>query len=99
LSGSGPAFFAYLLNGLVEGAVKEGLPREAALTLAAQTMEGTARLLLDKGLAPMELAAAVTSAKGTTAAGREVLETGTVTEALAGTIQAAARRSRELSRV
>jgi pyrroline-5-carboxylate reductase len=98
LSGSGPAFFAYLLNGLVEGAIKEGLPRDAALTLAAQTMEGTARLLLDKGLAPMELAAAVTSAKGTTAAGREVLENGTVAEALAGTIQAAARRSRELSR-
>jgi pyrroline-5-carboxylate reductase len=99
LSGSGPAFFAYLLNCLVEGAVKEGLPREAALMLAAQTMSGTARLLQEKGLAPMELAAAVTSAKGTTAAGREILENDEVAAVLWRTLQAAARRSRELSRV
>lgn len=97
LSGSGPAFFAYLLNCFVEGAVKEGLPRDAALMLAAQTMNGTARLVQEKGLAPMELAAAVTSAKGTTAAGREVLENNEVADVLWRTLQAAARRSRELS--
>ena len=98
LSGSGPAFFAYLLDRLVEGAVKEGLPREQALVLAAQTMAGTAQLLLQKSMNPMELAAAVTSAKGTTAAGREVLEIPAMAKTLEGTIQAAARRSRELGR-
>jgi pyrroline-5-carboxylate reductase len=97
LSGSGPAFFAYLLDGLVDGAVREGLSRESALMLAAQTMEGTARLLLEQGLSPADLAAAVTSAKGTTAAGREVLENDGVADVLVRTIQAAARRSRELS--
>lgn len=97
LSGSGPAFFAYLLDCLVNGAVKEGLSRETALKLAAQTMAGTARLLLDKGLSPAELAAAVTSAKGTTAAGRGVLETDAVADVLSRTIRAAAGRSRELN--
>lgn len=98
LSGSGPAFFAYLLDRLVDGAVKEGLSRSDALVLAEQTMLGTARLLSEKRLQPAELAAAVTSAKGTTAAGREVLETTAVAELLERTIQAAARRSRELGR-
>jgi pyrroline-5-carboxylate reductase len=98
LSGSGPAFFAWLLEGLVAGAVREGLPRAEALLLAEQTMLGTARLLQAKGLQPAELAAAVTSAKGTTAAGREVLETSAFAAVLADTIRAATRRSRELSR-
>ncbi len=98
LSGSGPAFFAWLLDGLVAGAVREGLAREDAVLLAAQTMAGTARLLLEKRFSPEELARAVTSAKGTTAAGREVLERPELADILAQTIQAAARRSRELSR-
>jgi len=98
LSGSGPAFFAYLLDRLADSAVAEGLSREQALLLAEQTMAGTARLLLETRMTPADLAAAVTSAKGTTAAGREVLETPALDEILAGTIRAAARRSRELGR-
>jgi len=98
LSGSGPAFFAYLLDRLVDGAVMEGMPREQALILAAQTMAGTAQLLLQKGMSPSDLATAVTSAKGTTAAGREVLENPVVADVLGRTIQAAARRSYELGR-
>lgn len=98
LSGSGPAFFAYLLDRLVDGAVREGLPREQALLLASQTMLGTARLLMARQMQPADLAAAVTSAKGTTAAGREVLETPGTAELLGRTIAAAARRSRELGR-
>ena len=98
LSGSGPAFFAYLLDGLVAGAVREGLSRDDAVVMAAQTMRGTARLLLEGRFTPSDLAAAVTSAKGTTAAGREVLESPEVADVLVRTIQAAARRSRELRR-
>lgn len=97
LSGSGPAFFAYLLAGLVEGAVAEGMAREAALTLAAQTMLGTARLLQEGRFSPSELMEAVTSAKGTTAEGRKVLEPSEVQRVLMETVQAASRRSRELS--
>ena len=96
LSGSGPALFAYLLGCLVEGAVKEGLARTDALLLAEQTMLGTARLLREHRMEPRDLAAAVTSAKGTTAAARDVLETGVVAEILERAIGAAARRSREL---
>ncbi len=98
LSGSGPAFFAYLLDRLVDGAVREGMPREQALILASQTMAGTAQLLLQKNMSPADLATAVTSAKGTTAAGREVLEIPEIAEVLGRTIQAAARRSYELGR-
>lgn len=98
LSGSGPAFFAWVLDRLVDGAVREGLGRDQALLLAGQTMLGTARLLLARGMAPAELAAAVTSAKGTTAAGRDVLETAETAAVLGRTIEAAAQRSRELGR-
>ncbi len=98
LSGSGPAFFAHVLDRFVDGAVKEGIPRGQALLLAEQTMLGTARLLMAKPMTPSDLAAAVTSAKGTTAAGREVLETPALADILGRTIEAAARRSRELGR-
>lgn len=96
LSGSGPALFAYLLDCLVQGAVKEGLTRPDALLLAEQTMLGTARLLREQRMEPRDLAAAVTSAKGTTAAARDVLETGVVAEILQRSIAAAAQRSRDL---
>jgi pyrroline-5-carboxylate reductase len=98
LSGSGPAFFAYVLDRLAEGAVAEGLKPEDARRLAAQTMYGTALLLLEKRFDPAALSAAVTSAKGTTAAGRAVLETPAVAEILRQTVRAAAARSRELGR-
>jgi pyrroline-5-carboxylate reductase len=98
LSGSGPAFFAYLLDRLAAGAMAEGLERAVALQLAAQTMLGTARLLLEAGQTPHELIEAVTSARGTTAAGRQVLESSDVAAVLEATVRAAARRSRELSR-
>ncbi len=97
LSGSGPAFFAWVLDRFVDGAMLEGLPRDQALVLGAQTMLGAARLLLATGDEPAALAASVTSARGTTAEGRAVLENDAVADLLRRTIQAAARRSRELS--
>lgn len=97
LSGSGPAFFAWVLDRFVDGAILEGLPRDQAVVLATQTMLGTARLLQATGAEPASLAASVTSAKGTTAEGRAVLENDGVADLLKRTIQAAARRSRELS--
>ena len=98
LSGSGPAFFAWVLDRLVDGAVQEGLSRDQALVLASQTMLGTARLLQTTGMEPADLAAAVTSAKGTTAEGRAVLENESTADILKRTVAAAARRSRELSK-
>ena len=98
LSGSGPAFFAYLLDRMVDASVAEGLNREHALVLASQTMLGTARVLLERGTRPEELIAAVASARGTTAAGLAVLGGSAVGEILGRTVAAAAERSRELSR-
>jgi len=98
LSGSGPAFWAYLLDRMVDGAVAEGMTRADAMRLARQTMRGTARLLDGDHMAPQQLIEAVTSARGTTAAGRAIMENSDVGAILHATIHAAAARSRELSR-
>ncbi len=97
ISGSGPAFFAYVLEGLVSAAESEGLSRADALLLGEQTMLGTARLLMAQKLEPNELIASVCSAKGTTAEGIGVLKQSEMRTILKDTIEAAARRSRELS--
>ncbi|MDD5520018.1 MAG: pyrroline-5-carboxylate reductase [Kiritimatiellae bacterium] len=97
LSGSGPAFFSYFLNQMVEAAVKEGLNRKDALMLAGQTMLGTSKLLIEKKLDPADLIKAVTSAKGTTAAGLLVLDKSDLSGIVNQTIKSAAKRSAELS--
>jgi pyrroline-5-carboxylate reductase len=97
VSGSGPAFFTYLMDKIAEAGVREGLTRADALLLAEQTMMGTAKLLMENKTDPQELIKSVASAKGTTAAGLAVLEKSTVGAILQRTIAAAAQRSRELS--
>lgn len=97
LSGSGPAFLAWVLDRMTAAAVAEGLPPEAASLLAGQTMLGTARLLIERQLAPQALIQSVASAKGTTAAGLAVLDASDAAAVLKRTIAAAAARSRELS--
>lgn len=97
LSGSGPAFFAYFLEAMVEGAVRMGLGKEDATTLAVQTILGTARLL-DTGRSPSRLREMVTSPKGTTAAGLTVFEEKKLTEIVIAAIEAATNRAKELGR-
>ncbi|MBM4363531.1 MAG: pyrroline-5-carboxylate reductase, partial [Deltaproteobacteria bacterium] len=74
LSGSGPGYALLVIEALADAGVRVGLPRDASLLLAAQTMLGTARLLLETGDHPARLRDAVTSPGGTTAAGLAVLE-------------------------
>jgi len=97
LSGSGPAFFAYLLDRMIDAGVKEGLDRKNALLLAEQTMLGTSRLLIENGIDPKDIIVAVASAKGTTAAGLAVLERSDISTILHDTIKMAVKRSKELS--
>jgi pyrroline-5-carboxylate reductase len=97
LSGSGPAFFAYILNCLVDAAVLEGMSRGDAVFLTEQTMYGTARLLMETDMDPLDLIKSVTSPKGTTASGLDVLNHSSVARVLRRTIGAAVRRSRDLS--
>ncbi len=98
LSGSGPAYVFTFIQALADGGVREGLPRALALELAAQTVLGAARMVLETGSHPLELRDKVASPGGTTIQGIAVLEE----QGLAGTIMAAvaeaAERSRQLSR-
>ncbi|MDA8326721.1 MAG: pyrroline-5-carboxylate reductase, partial [Nitrospiraceae bacterium] len=87
LSGSGPAFFALFLEGLIEGAVREGLSEQTARELALQTATGTIRML-EEGLGTDRLIKMVTSPGGTTQAGLEVLESKEVKAILYDTMKA-----------
>ena len=98
LSGSGPAYFARLIEWLSAAGVQQGLEPQVAAALTLQTALGTARLMQERGVAPGDLVDLVSSPGGTTVAGRRELEAGAVQAALERTVQAATDRSRELGR-
>ncbi len=95
LSGSGPAFFAYFVEAMIEGGVRMGLGKDNATTLAIQTFLGTAKLL-DTGMNPSKLREMVTSPGGTTAAGLKLFEEKGVKEIVIASIEAATKRAKEL---
>jgi pyrroline-5-carboxylate reductase len=98
LSGSGPGYVAIVIEALADGGVKMGLDRATAMTLAAQTVLGSAKLLLDTGMHPGQLKDMVASPGGTTIAGIAALEAGGVRRTLMGAVEQATLRSRELGR-
>lgn len=109
VSGSGPAYFFLMVEAVVDAGVAAGLPRTVATELAAQTMAGSAAMLLNRitesgtgsAVAPLdtsaaELRASVTSPGGTTAAGLRELERGGLRAAVASAVEAAKTRSEQL---
>ncbi|MBI3911515.1 MAG: pyrroline-5-carboxylate reductase [Armatimonadetes bacterium] len=97
LSGSGPAFIFVLIEALADGGVKVGLPRDVALLLAAQTVLGSAQLLLETGEHPAVWKDRVATPGGTTIAGLAELEAGGLRSALIRAVEAATLRARDLS--
>ncbi len=98
LSGSGPAYACLIIEALADGGVKMGLPRDLALKLAAQTLLGTAKMVLDSGEHPGVLKDRVASPGGTTIAGLATLEDRGVRGALIAAVESATRRSMELGK-
>ncbi|MGH8862946.1 MAG: pyrroline-5-carboxylate reductase [Jatrophihabitantaceae bacterium] len=96
LSGSGPAYFFYLVEAMIDAGILLGLPRALAAELIVQTAIGSAKMLRDSGEHPVQLREAVTSPGGTTIAAIRELEVHGVRAALLAAIEAACLRSREL---
>jgi len=96
LSGSGPAYAFLMIEALSDGGVACGLPRDVAIKLAAQTMFGSAKMVLETGLHPGALKDMVTSPGGTTIEGLHELEKGKVRGALISAVRAATEKSKKL---
>jgi pyrroline-5-carboxylate reductase len=97
LSGSGPAYFYYLVEAMIDAGILLGLPRAAAADLIVQTAIGAAVMLRDSGEHPVKLREAVTSPAGTTINAIRELENHGVRAALLAALEAARDRSRELA--
>jgi pyrroline-5-carboxylate reductase len=96
VSGSGPAYFFFVMEALVEGAVEIGLNREVARELVLHTMLGSGHLLERSGKEPAELRRQVTSPGGTTAEAIAYLEKGDFPRLLAGAVRAAYEKAKQL---
>jgi pyrroline-5-carboxylate reductase len=96
LSGSGPAYIFVIIEALSDAGVKMGLSREVATILSAQTVLGSAKLLLETGMHPGKLKDMVTSPGGTAIEGLHTLEEGGIRTNLINAVYAATMKSKKL---
>ncbi|MCM8710916.1 pyrroline-5-carboxylate reductase [Clostridium sp. SYSU_GA19001] len=99
VSGGGPAFAAMFIEALADGGVLEGLPRATAYRLAAQTVLGTAKMILETGMHPGALKDMVCSPGGTTIEGVKALEDGGMRSSVIQCIVSSSNKSRKLGKV
>ena len=97
LSGSGPGYVFTFIEALADAGVKNGLPRDVAARLAAQTVLGAARMVVETGEHPVILKEKVTSPGGTTIAGLQALENSCFRGAIMNAVDTACSRSKELA--
>ena len=98
LSGSGPAYFFYLVEAMTDAGILLGLPRQVAHDLIVQTALGAALMLRDSGEHPVKLREAVTSPAGTTISAIRVMEDHGVRAAMLAALEAARDRSQQLAK-
>lgn len=99
LSGSGPAYVYMLIEAMSDAGVKNGLTRDESMKLAAQTVLGGAKMVMQTGKHPAVLKNAVESPGGTTIAGTAALEAGGFRTSVIGAVTAATERARELGKL
>jgi len=99
LSGSGPAYVYMFIEALSDGGVAAGLPRDIATKLAAQTVLGSARMVLETGMHPGALKDMVTSPGGTTIEGLHELEKGKLRGTVMSAVRAATEKSKKLGQL
>lgn len=98
LSGSGPAYAYLMIDALADGGVRMGLPRETAVKLAAQTLLGSAKTILETNEQPAKMKEIICSPGGTTIEGLKVLDARGFRESLMDAVEAATLRSKELGK-
>jgi pyrroline-5-carboxylate reductase len=96
LSGSGPAYVFIIIEALADGGVKMGLPRDIALKLAAQTVLGSAKMVIETGMHPGELKDMVASPGGTTITALHEIEKGKLRATLISAVEAATLKSKSM---
>lgn len=96
VSGSGPAFYYYLIDKIARGGVQVGLDYDVALKLSAQTALGAAKMILETGKSPEDLIIAVTTPNGTTAEGNKVLNESDVEKVMFEMVEKTYKRAIEL---
>jgi len=99
LSGSGPAYIFLMIEAMADGGVRAGLPRDISQQLAAQTVLGSAKMVLETGKHPGQLKDMVTSPAGTTIAGVHELEKAGIRAAFMNAVVAAANKADELAKM
>lgn len=97
LSGSGPAYAYLVIEALADGAVKMGVPRPMATKFAAQVLVGAGKMVLETGRHPGQLKDEVCSPGGTTITGVHAMECGQVRASMMNAVEAAVRKSNELT--
>ena len=98
LSGSGPAYYYYIIDAMAKAAQKLGLDYQTALKLSAQTALGSAKMIMEAGMSVEDLITAVTTPGGCTAVGNDVLNNSQITEIIDETIEKTAQKAFELGK-